>query len=118
MTRTHLLRGFYGTGVNSEEGDTDSVNIEEALIAKNDVAAFTTKLMATMTGWTGIGKKTMQGILRHITLKEANRLAKADSKYTSRAWTSWRVSESPQCGPRRWIFIPGRRKRHRSPRRR
>ena len=32
-----------------------------------------------MTGWKGIGKKTMQGILRHITLKEANRLAKADS---------------------------------------
>ena len=79
MTRTHLLRGFYGTGVNSEEGATDSVNVEEALIAENDVTAFTTKIMATMAGWEGIGKKTMQGILRHITLKEANRLAKADS---------------------------------------
>ena len=79
MTRTHLLRGFYGTGVNSEEGATESVNVEEALIAENDVTAFATKLMATMTDWKGIGKNTMQGILTHITLKEANRLAKADS---------------------------------------
>ena len=107
MTRTHLLRGFYGTDVNSEEGATDFVNVEEALIAKNDVAAFTTKLMATMTGWKGIGKKTMQGILRHITLKEANRLAKADS-ILQELGPVGEFQNPPRCGPWRWIFIPGR----------